>query len=74
MKKIVAGCVVEFVNNLDNQKLHEEQPDFYPAVGTLGTVVSTSLDASALVHWNDKETNGDHAWHVSMWRLRLQED
>ena len=73
MNEISIGCVVEFANILYNQKMHEEQPEFFPAPGTLGTVESINLYDLVLVRWNDKETSGDHIWYVSMWRLRLVE-
>lgn len=51
---------------LDAEK-HKQNPEFYPAQGTIGEVVSLSNDDTCLVQWPDYTT----AWFASRFDLEV---
>lgn len=48
-----------------SDKDHIAFPQFYPSVGTVGTVVEISFDGDVLVKWPEGATSGDDHWWIS---------
>jgi hypothetical protein len=65
MKK---GDRVEFID----AEMHARCPEFYPPVGTIGTVVF-SASAGVRVQWPEGSTSKDDEWVAGVDLLRLVE-
>ena len=46
------------------EKLHKEHPDFYPPVGTSGTVIAITGKGELCVRWKHGSTSGTDVWMV----------
>ena len=65
-----AGDKVVFVN----KKMHEEHPQYFPEVGTVGTITGHSDDIRALVKWEEGSTSSDDQWDCRFdWIIHAKE-
>lgn len=70
MKKFYVGQKVRFISS----EMHLEMPRYYPAPGTIGTLVKVADDETALVQWPINETNGHGKWWTHFeWIEAVQE-
>lgn len=68
---IKVGDRVELVD----EEIHEAVPDWYPLVGTIGTVVQIDEDYGLLlVEWPKGSTSEDDTWHIRQERVRRVEE
>ena len=70
------GKQVRFIN----AKAHEEMPDYYPEVGTIGTVVPVAgtdfehLVDDFVIQWHKGSTSGNDCWLADEESLELVEE
>lgn len=65
-----AGDKVVFVD----KKKHEEHPEFYPEVGTVGTVLGRYTNVCTLVKWEEGSTTKDDTWNCEFdWIIPAKE-
>jgi hypothetical protein len=71
------GDRVVFLDNSEDERTHEMQPQFYPTAGTIGEVVAGAFDnekTGVWVQWPKGTTSGDDCWHAQFFMLTLVVD
>ena len=58
MSKFNVGDKVKYIG-----KDHRETPEFYPEIGTIGTVVKESEDTDWYIQWPKGSTSGKDCWY-----------
>lgn len=66
MKKFTVGMKVRFID----ENGHKFEPQFYPEVGTIGTVIDASHDC-LFIQWPKGSTSGDDCWCALSYRLEI---
>lgn len=64
------GDKVRFID----AKAHEDYPDFYPPVGTIGTVLRMFGNGVLDVQWPTGSTTGDDRWNCHTCRVEPVEE
>ena len=57
-KKFNVGDRVQYIG-----KDHNDMPEFYPEIGTIGTIVKESGDTDWYIQWPKGSTSGDDKWY-----------
>lgn len=58
MSKFSIGDKVRYIG-----KKHREMPEFYPEIGTIGTVVKGGRDTDWYIQWTKGSTSGEDCWN-----------
>ena len=69
MSKFNVGDKVRYVG-----KDHEDMPEFYPPVGTIGEIIEDTDETSYYVQWSKGSTSKEDRWYCSKEDIKLVED
>lgn len=67
MNEFKVGDRVEFTD----ADMHESMPHYYPAPGTIGTIVGDAFTIAPWVQWPNGSTSDDDIWSANVLHLRL---
>ena len=68
-KKFNVGDRVKYIG-----KDHNDMPEFYPEIGTIGTIVKESGDTDWYIQWPKGSTSGDDKWYCDKNDVELVKD
>lgn len=68
-KKFKVGDKVRYIG-----KDHKEMPEFYPEIGTVGTLVKESEDTDWYIQWTKGSTSGKDCWYCDENDIELVEN
>lgn len=68
MSKFKIGDKVKYIS-----KNHREMPEFYPKIGTIGTVVNEGGDTDWYIQWPKGSTSGKDCWYCDENDIELVE-
>lgn len=60
MSKFNVGDKVRYIG-----KDHKKMPEFYPEIGTIGTVMKESGDTDWYIQWPKGSTSGKDCWYCN---------